>query len=112
MYIELDTVFWVVIGISSVVALVFLILTLNNICKLVKNVNGLLEKNSENINKLCDTLPSITENVESVVINAKDISDVATEITADAIVAKDNFTNHYGTLKDIVDILVNVFMKK
>lgn len=112
MYIELNSIFWGAIGILSTVALVFLIITLNNIYKLTKNINIIVEKNSDNINSVCEKLPNITENIDNVIINAKDISEVATEVTADALVAKDNLTNHYETIKDLLDIVINVFVKK
>lgn len=43
--------------------------------------------------------------------NVKGITDVATEATAEAIVAKDNFLSNYETIKDIINIIASIFIK-
>lgn len=112
MYIDLESLFWIIIGIIAGITLVYLIITLNNICKLIKNINGFMERNSKSLECFCNKIPNITNNLDNIIINAKDISDVATEVTAEAIVAKENFTSYYDTVKDILDIIINVFLKK
>ena len=42
----------------------------------------------------------------------KDISDVATETTADLIVAKENIESNVETVKEIAKIINQVFFKK
>lgn len=50
-------------------------------------------------------------NIKDISINVKDMSDVATEVSADIIVAKDNITNKLDNAKEIIKIIVDVFGK-
>lgn len=61
---------------------------------------------------MCDKLPAISENVNDVCDNLKDVSDVITETTADVIVAKDNLFSNFEVIKEILNIIVSVFSKK
>lgn len=112
MYIDVKYLFWGIIGVIGAVALVYLIITLNHLCKLIKNANELLDSNKKNINVFCESLPEVSKNLNGICENVKDISDVATEVTAEAIVAKENIFSHYETIKDILEIILNVFVKK
>lgn len=112
MYIDLWDLFWGVIGVIGGAALVFIIITLNNLTKLIKNANNLIEQNKNNINTLCNKLPEISDNITEISGNVKDISDVATEVTAEAIVAKDSILSNYETAKDILNIILSIFTKK
>lgn len=97
-------VLWGAFAIIGAIALVYLIITLMNVIKVLKNVNLLLEENKKNLNTTLDNVAHISE-------NAKDISDVVTETTADVIVAKENLTGQLETVKDIVNIIIGVFKK-
>lgn len=97
--------FWGVIGILIAIAIVFLIITLINLIKVLKNVNALVEANRKNLDNTLTNAAHISE-------NAKDISDVVTETTADVIIAKENLSSQLDTIKDIISIIVNVFSKK
>lgn len=97
-------VLWGALAIIAAVLLIYLIITLINVIKVLKNVNSLLEENKKNLDTTLGNVAHISE-------NAKDISDVVTETTADVIVAKENLTGQLETVKDIVNIIVGVFKK-
>ncbi|SHI35476.1 hypothetical protein SAMN02745163_00075 [Clostridium cavendishii DSM 21758] len=111
MYIDLNTLFWGFIGILLAIAIIFLIIALIKFTKLINNINDLIVSNKTKINNLCSSLPEAAENIVVVSENLKDVSDVVTETTADVIVAKENLTNNFETVKDIIDIIVKVFSK-
>ncbi|WP_243242120.1 hypothetical protein [Clostridium sp. 1001275B_160808_H3] len=52
------------------------------------------------------------KNLNGISENVKDISDVAVETTAEAIIMKDGIVNQLDTIKDIINIIVGVFSKK
>ena len=97
-------VLWGALAIIGAVVLIYLIITLANVIKILKNVNSLLEANKNNLDTTLGNVAHISE-------NAKDISDVVTETTADVIVAKENLAGQLETVKDIVNIIVGVFKK-
>lgn len=96
---------WGVIGILAIIALVCLIIVLINLIKVLKNVNVLISDNKNNVDQTLGNVAHISE-------NAKDISDVVTETTADVIVAKENLTGQLETVKDIINIIMGVFSRK
>lgn len=112
MYIDIQYLFWGVVGIVGIVVLVYLIIVLNNLIKLIKNINVFIEENKKSLNTFCNKLPQISHNISEISDNVKDISNVATEVTAEAIVAKESFVSNYETVKDILNIILNIFMKK
>jgi ABC-type transporter Mla subunit MlaD len=112
MYISLCDLFWAVIGLVGVIALIYFIITLSKIRKLVANINDLLSENSKDITKLCKDLPIVTRNAIDISDNLKDVSAVVTEATANAIVTKDSLVNNIDTIKDILSIILSVFSKK
>ena len=112
MYIDINDLFWMILGLVAAVALVYIIITLKNVIKLLNNVNEIIEDNKGNIKDLCEDLPKISENVVEISENTKDIVEVATDFTADAVIAKDNLTSNYETIKDILNIVISVFSKK
>ncbi|WP_297517412.1 hypothetical protein [uncultured Clostridium sp.] len=102
--INMEDLLWGALGIIAAIALIYIIITLINLIKVLKNVNALLVENKKNLDTTLDNVAHISE-------NAKDISDVATETTADILVAKENLTGQLDTVKDIVNIIVGVFKK-
>ncbi|MGL4453356.1 MAG: hypothetical protein ACRCTZ_19510 [Sarcina sp.] len=102
--VNFEDLLWGALGIIAAIALIYIIITLINLIKVLKNVNLLLIDNKKNLDTTLDNVAHISE-------NAKDISDVVTETTADVIVAKENLTGQLETVKDIVNIIVGVFKK-
>ncbi|MGL5615460.1 MAG: hypothetical protein ACRDD2_04415 [Sarcina sp.] len=96
------TLFWLVIGILGAVALVYLIVLLFNLTNLIKNINNILVENKKDLAK------SI-ENIQQISDNAKDISDVLTETTAEALVAKENITNQISSMKHSLGAVFDLF---
>lgn len=111
MYIDLNIIY-LLLAILGCVAIVYLILTLNKILKLISNINSLLDQNKDNLNKTIQDLPAIANNVNNTCQNIKDISDVATETTAELIVAKENIESNVEIVKEIIKIINQVFFKK
>lgn len=112
MYINVQYLFWGIIGLAALVSLIYLIITLKKLINLINNINGLINTNKENFNKFCTCLPEISQNIEYISDSVKDLTDVASEVTADAIVAKENFIANYETLKDIINIILSIFSKR
>ena len=79
--------------------------------KLINNINSLIDRNKENITTTCSNLPAISKNAIEITDNVKGIAEVATEATAEAIVAKDNLLSNYETIKDIINIIASIFIK-
>lgn len=112
MYISIEDLFLGILGILGGVALVYIIITLAKFGKLITSINDVLSSNRKNIDKLCESLPVVSQNIIEISDNVKDVSEVVTETTAEVIVAKDNITSNIGTIKDILNILVSIFTKK
>ena len=104
MYIAISDLFWGIIGVASITAIIYLIIVLHKFSILITSVNSLIVSNKKNIDKLCSDIPEITENL-------KDVSEVITETTADVLVAKDNLLSNVEIIKDIMNIILSVFSK-
>lgn len=111
MYINVSLLFKCIMGVLGFTALVLLIILLVKLIKLISGLNKVVSDNSSNFNKACKALPAITSNAVEITDNVKGITDVATEATAEAIVAKDNLLSNYETVKDIINIIASVFSK-
>lgn len=111
MYIDLNVIY-LILAILGCVAVVYLILTLNKLLKLLTNVNSILDQNKDNLSRTIADLPSIANNVNDACQNIKDISEVATETTADLIVAKENIETNFETVREIAKIISQVFSKR
>ncbi|EGT3617394.1 hypothetical protein FHH43_14390 [Clostridium perfringens] len=111
MYIDLNIIY-LLLAILGCVAIIYLILTLNKVVKLISNINSILEQNKDNLNKTIQDLPTIANNVNDTCQNIKDISDVATETTAELIVAKENIESNVETVREIAKIINQIFFKK
>ena len=103
--VNINTLLLGILVIIGIVALVYLTVTLIKIGKLVDNLNNSIEKNRTN-------LDNTLENVNSISGNLKDISDVAVETTADAIVLKESLFDKADIIKEIVNIVTGVILKK
>ena len=87
------------------------IIVLIKLNKIINNVLEILENNKKNINYTCSKLPVVSKNIVEITDNIKDISEVATDFTADAIVTKENIINNYDMLMEIFKIIKSVFFK-
>ncbi|MCR1949520.1 hypothetical protein NSA50_00435 [Clostridium sp. DSM 100503] len=103
--INFNTLLLTIIVIVSVIALIYFILALRKLIILIDTINNTLKDNKANLDNTIKNLNGISENV-------KDISDVAVETTAEAIIMKDGIVNQLDTIKDIINIIVGVFSKK
>jgi len=110
MYIDLNLIY-VILAILGCVALIYLILTLMNLSKLIKNANELVIVNKNNISKSLSDLPQVVSNFNEVSGNIKDITEVATDVTADFIVTKENMKSNLEVLTEILSIVKSVFSK-
>ncbi|MFI3209570.1 MAG: hypothetical protein R3Y64_00730 [Peptostreptococcaceae bacterium] len=110
MYIDFQFI-QLLLSISLIVFVGFLIYTLVNINKIIKNVNDMLIYNAKSINDSLDNVPKIIRNVEEITDNAKDVSDVATDIAADIVVTKESIKSNTDIAMDVVTIVKNIFMK-
>lgn len=111
MYISLNQLFTFIAFLLLIILLVLAIIVLFKLNKVVSSVFELIENNKKNIDMTCNELPRISKNIVEITDNVKDISDVATEFTADAIVTKENLINNYEILKEILKIVKSVFLK-
>lgn len=111
MYISLNQLFTFIAFLLLIILLVLAIIVLFKLNKVVSSVFELIENNKKNIDMTCNELSRISKNIVEITDNVKDISDVATEFTADAIVTKENLINNYEILKEILKIVKSVFLK-
>ncbi|MCR4943798.1 MAG: hypothetical protein K5986_04955 [Clostridium sp.] len=105
MYISLYDLFWGIVGIMGFIALIYIIIVLRRFAGLISSLNDIISTNKSNINKLCGDLPDISDNI-------KNVSEVLTEVTAEAIEVKDNLADDLGVIKDIISIIISIFSKK
>ena len=111
MYISLSQLFKIILGSLGIATLILFIILLIRFIKLINNINSLIDRNKENITTTCSNLPAISKNANEITDNVKGIAEVATEATAEAIVAKDNLLSNYETIKDIINIIASIFIK-
>lgn len=111
MYIRLNEVFIGIIFLLLIILIVLAIVLVVKLNKVTDRVYELLENNKDSINKTCDKLPTISENVIDITENIKDISNVAIEFTADTILTKENVLSNFEVLSDILKIIKSVFLK-
>ena len=111
MYIEVSTLCYGILMILAVVALVYLILCLNKLNLLLKQVSIFWNENSANISKVAKSMPVITNNAIEVTENLKTTSDVIIEATSTAIDTKEDISNYLETIKDILKIVKSVWLK-
>lgn len=103
--VNINTLLLGILTIVCIVALLYFIMTLIKIGKLVDKINNSIDKNKL---KLENTI----ENVSVISENFKDISNVAVETTADAIVLKEGLFDKAEIIKEIINIISSVFLKK
>lgn len=110
MYIDLNIIY-ILLALMGTGALIFLIITLKNINEFIKNLNNIVSTNSQDVTIFISKLPKIVDNVTYISESVKDVSEVATDVTADFIVTKDNIKFNLELITDILNILKSVFYK-
>ena len=110
MYISLNNLMGIVF-VLLICILVLGIIFLLKLNKIISNILETLENNKKNIEYICDKLPIISKNMVEITDNIKDISEVATDFTADAIVTKENIINNYDIVKEIFKIVKSALIK-
>ena len=103
MTITLDmSLFLSILALLGCVAMVFLIIFLKRLAEILRSVDTLIKENRNSIG--LTNLPSITGNVDTIVGNAKDI-------TEDAAVIKDRIKSGVSTSVDVVKIVKDTIKK-
>ena len=105
MYIKVSDLCLIVLGALIFIAILYLISVLKKLSSFIDNLNNFFSKNSKSLNVSISNIKTITDNF-------KDISEAVTDKTADALIAKDNIKDNINTIKDIINIILNVFSKK
>ncbi len=67
--------------------------------------------NKNNIRNSLLKLPEVISNFNDVSENMKDITEVATDVTADFIVTKENMKSNIEVVTEILNILKSIFGK-
>lgn len=110
MYIGLNEIF-VILALMGIVGIVYFIVTLNNINKLIKYVNTEFKRNSGFINESLTKLPSVINNFHDVSENMKDVTEAVTDLTADAVIAKETVKTNLDLVTEIMSIVKSVFSR-
>lgn len=110
MYIDLKIIYFILATLGCI-ALIYIIITLSNLNKLIKNSNELVIDNKNNIRNSLLKLPEVISNFNNVSENMKDITEVATDVTADFIVTKENMKSNIEVVTEILNILKSIFGK-
>lgn len=105
MYIKVSDLCLIILGALIFIAILYLISVFKKLSSFIDNLNNFFEKNSKSLNTSISNVKVITDNF-------KDVSEAVTDTTADALIAKENIKDNINTIKDIVNIILNVFSKK
>ncbi|MBC2576024.1 hypothetical protein [Peptostreptococcus canis] len=108
--IDIQTILFI-LAILGCVVLIFLIIFLKKLSNLISRIDDLINQNSTNVGLTIAKLPSLISGVDSVVDNAKDVSDVAVDFASDALVAKEKIKSGISTSVNIAGIVKDVFKK-
>jgi len=111
MYISLFSLSFGILFVLGTIALVVLIMVLIKLFKFLARVNGLIERNEKNMDKILISLPKATENFLELSDNLKAVGEVLTETTATAIETKEHIDDYMDVFVDILKIVKTVFSK-
>ena len=111
MYISLDSLFFGILFVLGTIALVVLIIVLIKLYKFISRINGLVERNEKNVDKILISLPKATENFLALSDDLKAVGEVLTETTATAIETKEHIDDYMDIFRDILKIVKTVFAK-
>lgn len=95
------------LAVAGIVVLVLLCLLLIRVMKVLKNVNGILDQNTENLNKTMSSLPELTERVNTSLEDVNAITSTAHHVVDDAGELVDRLVTPEGG-GNIVSVMVNV----
>ncbi len=111
MYIEISTLCYGILAILAAVALIYLILCLNKLNSLLKQISIFWSDNHTSISSSVKAMPKAADNVVEISENLKVVSEVITETTATAIETKEDISVYFETIKDILNIIKKVWLK-
>ncbi|HHX18309.1 MAG TPA: DUF948 domain-containing protein [Clostridium sp.] len=99
--------------IGGIVAVIFLISTLNNVNKLLKRVDGVIEKNEDKITQTVDNVNDITRTVKYGVDKVESTTQAIEESVCDAIISfsekTDSFFDFVTISKQVIKTILKVF---
>ncbi len=101
---------------------IYTFIMLNNLIGVLKRVRELLERNSSNIDKTMDKLPSIVSNVDCATATLKEeivqvseavgiVSDTVAETVLSVNDGAQEAVEYLKIISDVIKILMNAFMK-
>lgn len=101
---------------------IYTFIMLNNLIGVLKRVRELLERNSSNIDKTMDKLPSIVSNVDCATATLKEeivqvseavgiVSDTVAETVLSVNDGAQEAVEYLKIISDVIRILMNAFMK-
>lgn len=108
--VNLESVLFVLV-ILGCIALIFLIIVLKRLSSLMSNIDMLITQNSNNVGLTIAKLPGILSTVDTVLDNAKDVTDVAVDVSADVLTAKEKVKSGFQTTAAVADIIKTSFRK-
>lgn len=111
MYIEVSTLCYGILAILAGIVLVYLILCLNKLNLLLKQISVFWNENSKNISETVKSMPIIANNTVELSENLKTTSDVLIEATATAIDTKKEISNQIEIITDIFKIIKSIWLK-
>lgn len=111
MYIEVSTLCYGILAILAGIVLVYLILCLNKLNSLLKQISVFWNENSKNISETVKSMPVIANNTVELSENLKTTSDVLIEATATAIDTKKEISDQIGMITDIFKIIKSIWLK-
>jgi methyl-accepting chemotaxis protein len=111
MYIEVSTLCYGILGILAGIVLVYLVLCLNKLNLLLKQISVFWNENSTNISETVKSMPVIANNTVELSENLKTTSDVLIEATATAIDTKKEISDQIGMITDIFKIIKSIWLK-
>lgn len=110
MYIDLNLIYLLLSALGCV-GLVYVIITLSNFNKLVKNANDILLENKNSINDSVSNIPNVISNFNDVATDMKDVTEAITDVTAEFIVTKENVKSNIEVVTEICSIIRSIFGK-
>ena len=122
MYISLNDLGLFIVFCVVVVGGIFFTIAMFNLIKLIKKVNGLLDKNSSNLDNTMNSLPQLVNNTNDAMITVKsgfdkvqgtigEIEETIAETVVSVSEKADNLGIYFNTFTDIVKIFADVFAK-
>ena len=113
-YWEFYTLFFGIIAVvGGIVAVIFLINTLVNVNKILKRVDGIIEKNEDKIAQTVENVNDITRTVKHGVDKVESTTQTIEESVCDAIITftekTDGFFDFVTILKHVIKTIFKVF---